>query len=58
MTSLAITIVVTAAIVALVFIALRQFGITVPDWVIQVFWVLVVAIVVITAIRIIAGLPL
>ena len=48
---LAILIVVIAAIAALVFIALRQFGIAIPAWVQQVFWVIVVAIVVIFAIR-------
>lgn len=48
---LAIFIVVVAAIVALVFVALRKFGITIPDWVVSVFWILVVAFVVILAIR-------
>jgi hypothetical protein len=52
----AIAIVVVAAVVALVWIALRQFGIAVPVWVQQVFWVLVVAVVVILAIRFVTSL--
>ena len=53
---LAILVVVIAAVVALVYIALRQFGIAIPDWVVQVFWVLVVAFVVIIAIRLVASM--
>ena len=48
---IAILIVAVAAIVALVVIALRKFQITIPDWVQQVFWVLVIAFVIIMAIR-------
>lgn len=48
---IAIAIVVFAAVVALVYVALRQFGIQVPVWVQQVVWIVVVAIVVILAIR-------
>ncbi len=51
-----IAIVVIAACIALVYIALRQFGITIPEWVKQVFWVVVVAIVVIFAIRLVLSL--
>lgn len=51
-----IFIIIVAAIVALVYIALRQFGVSIPAWVIQVFWVIVVAFVVILAIRIVAGM--
>ncbi len=48
---IAIAIVVIAAIVAVVWIALRQFNVTIPAWVVQVFWVLVVAVVCIFAIK-------
>lgn len=51
-----IFIVIVAACVALVYVALRQFGITIPPWVVQVFWIVVVAVVVIFAIRFVAGL--
>jgi hypothetical protein len=47
---IAVLIVGVAAIVALVFIALRKFNVSIPDWVVQVFWVLVVAFVIIGAI--------
>lgn len=53
---LAIAVVIVAAVVALVYVALRQFGIQIPAWVQQVFWILVVAIVVIAAIRFLLGL--
>ena len=53
---LAILIVVIAAIVALVYVALRQFGVSIPGWVMQVAWILVVAFVVIVAIRLVASM--
>jgi len=53
---LAVAFVVVAAVFALVYVAVRQFGIKVPDWVYQVFWIVVVALVVILAIRFIASL--
>lgn len=48
---IAIAIVVLAAVCALVFVALRQFNIAIPEWVKQVLWIVIVAIVVILAIR-------
>lgn len=53
---LAIAIVIVAAVVALVFVALRQFGIAIPAWVVQCFWIVVVAFVVIALIRIVLTL--
>lgn len=53
---LAIIIVVLAAVIALVFVALRQFGIAIPPWVVQIFWIIVVAFVVILGIKMIAGM--
>lgn len=50
---LAIYIVLIAAIVALVFVALKQFNVSIPPWVVQVFWILVVAYVVIFAIKLV-----
>jgi hypothetical protein len=52
---IAIAIVVIAAIIALVYIALRQFGVAIPAWVQQVMWILAVACVIILAIRFLAG---
>ena len=48
---LLITIVIIAACAALMYVALRQFGIAIPNWVQQVFWIVIVAVVVIAAIR-------
>lgn len=50
-----IAIVAIAACVALVYVALKQFGIAIPGWVVQVFWIVVVAFVVIMAIKIVLG---
>lgn len=46
-----ILIVVIAAIVAIMYVALARFGIAIPSWVIQIFWIVVVAAVAIFAIR-------
>jgi hypothetical protein len=53
---LAIFVVIIAAVVALVYVALRQFGITIPPWVVQVFWIIVVAFVVIAAIKLVLSM--
>jgi hypothetical protein len=50
---LLIAIVIVAACVALVYVALRQFGVGIPAWVVQVAWIVVVAFVVILAIRLV-----
>lgn len=55
-TNILIAIVVIAACVALVYVALRQFGIGIPPWVIQCFWIVVVAFVVILCIRIVTSM--
>ena len=52
----AIAIVMLAAIIALVCVALRKFEIKIPDWVQQVFWIVLVALVVIAAIRLVLSL--
>lgn len=51
-----IMIVVVAAVCALVFLALNQFGISIPGWVQSAFWIVVVACVIIFAIRLVAGM--
>lgn len=55
-TEIAIAVVIIAAIVALVYVALRQFNVTIPQWVIHVFWIVVVAVVVILAIKFVSQL--
>jgi len=51
-----IAIVVIGAAVALMYVALQQFGITIPPWVVKVFWICVVCMVVIFAIRFVLSL--
>jgi len=53
---LAILIVVIAAVVGIVFVALRQFGIQIPQFVITIFWIVVCAVVAIIAIKFVAEL--
>lgn len=53
---LLILIVVVAACIALVYVALRQFGIGIPGWAVQVFWIVVVAFVVICAIKLVLSM--
>ena len=53
---IAIAIVVIAAVIALVFVALRQFGVSIPPWVVTVFWIIVAAFVIIFAIKLVAGM--
>ncbi len=48
---LLIAIVIIAACIALVYVAFNQFGTTIPGWVVNVFWIVIVAVVVIFAIR-------
>lgn len=50
---LAIAVVLIAAVVALVYVALHQFGVAIPSWVQQVFWIVIVAFVVIVAIKLV-----
>lgn len=53
---MAIAIVILAAVVAIVFVALKQFNIAVPGWVVHVAWIVVVAMVCILAIRFLLSL--
>lgn len=51
-----IAIVVLAGIIALMYIGLNRLGVSIPDWVVQVFWVLIVVVVIVLAIRLLMGL--
>lgn len=48
-----ILIMVVAGAVAILYIVLRRLGITIPDWVVSIFWVIVVVIVGVAAVKII-----
>lgn len=50
---LLIWVVVIAACIALTYVALKKLNVQIPDWIIQVFWIVVVALVVIFAIRLV-----
>lgn len=51
-----VAIVIVAACIGIMYVALRVFGVTIPPWVIQIFWICVVAVVAILAIRFVASL--
>lgn len=50
---IAIAVVVIAAVVALVYVALRQFQVAIPEWVVRCFWIVVVCVVVIFCIKLV-----
>lgn len=52
----AIWIIIVAAVVAVVFIACKAMGIAIPDWVIKVLWILVIAAVCIWAVKFLMSL--
>ena len=54
--ALAIWVIAIAAIVAVVFIATRAMGVTIPAWVIQVMWVIIIAVVCIFAVKLLMGI--
>jgi hypothetical protein len=49
-------VVIVAAIAAIVFLACKVMQVAIPGWVIQLFWILVAAVICIFAIRFVAGL--
>ncbi len=53
---IAIMIVVVAAVVALVMVALNQFGVSIPQWVQTCFWIVVVCFAIIFCIKLVAGM--
>jgi hypothetical protein len=52
---IAILIIIVAAIVAIVFVACRAMGVSIPGWVVHVFWIVVIAVVCILAIKFLVG---
>jgi hypothetical protein len=46
-----IAIIIIAAAIGIMYVALRVFGVAIPPWVVQIFWIVVVAFVAIFAIR-------
>lgn len=52
---LAVTVIIIAAVVAIVFVACKAMGVSIPGWVVHVFWIVVIAIVCILAIKFLVG---
>lgn len=46
-----IAIIIIAAIIGIMYVALRQFGVSIPGWLVHIFWIVVVAFVAIVAIK-------
>lgn len=53
---MAIIVVIIAAVVAAVFVALKQYGLQIPAWVAQLFWIVVVTIAAIFVIKLLISL--
>jgi hypothetical protein len=51
-----VTAVIVGAVLAVLFIALPAMGVIIPAWVMQIFWVLVIAFVAILAIKFLLGM--
>jgi hypothetical protein len=49
-------VVIVAACIGIVLIALKVFGIEIPGWAIQIFWIVVVAVVALAAISIVSSM--
>ncbi len=53
---IAIAVIVIAAIVGIVYVALRQSGVVIPEWVKQVMWIVVAAFVCVFAVKVLLTL--
>jgi hypothetical protein len=53
---LLIAVIIIAACIGIVYVALRVFGVSIPAWAVQIFWIVVVACVAIFAIRLVLSL--
>lgn len=51
-----VTIIIVAACCGIAMVAMRKFNIAVPDWAVQIFWIVLVACVAILAIRFVSTL--
>jgi hypothetical protein len=54
--SLIIFVIIIAACVGIMYVALNQFGVSIPGWVVQMFWIVIVAFVAIFAIRVLLSM--
>lgn len=51
-----IIVIVIAAAIGIMLVALKQFGVQLPPWLMTIFWIVVVAIVAIFAVKLVWGL--
>lgn len=56
MIQLAIYIVIILALVALIYVAAKAMGIPIPNWVVQVVSIIIIAVVIIAAMKFLAGI--
>lgn len=56
MISWVLTLIIVAAVVAIALVAIRAMGVDVPPWVVQILWILVIAIVAVAAIKFLVGM--
>jgi hypothetical protein len=52
---LAIFLIIACAVVGIALVAIRQSGVAVPGWAVTIFWIVVVALVAIFAIKLLVG---
>jgi hypothetical protein len=53
---LLIAIVIVAACIGIVIVAVRACGLAIPQWVVQIFWIVLIAVVAIAALRLVLSL--
>lgn len=51
LTDVMIAIIILAACIGILYIAMNVFGVQIPQWAVQIFWIVVVAVIAILAIR-------
>ena len=54
--SIAIWVIVVIAVLAILHLAITKLGLNVPDWAVQVFWIIVIAVALIWAIKFLVGM--
>ena len=51
-----LAVIIIAALIAICVVAVRGMGLTIPPWAVQIFWIVVIAIVAIVAVKIVLSL--
>ncbi len=51
-----VLIIIICAVVGIMFVALREFGVTIPDFVVKIFWIVIAAVLAIAAIKLILSM--